>query len=143
MSNIVDFRAIASRMSHVKPELEAAQHAWQDAIECRDVTAAEGLLHDEYSLVLVHPRPTLVPRRQWLELLPHYHVHEYAIHNQHTDLDGDTAASLQQIYQRATVLGEDRTGMFIITDLWRLVEGTWRVWKRHSTPIAPDLLPST
>ena len=93
-------------MGEVTPELEAAQRAWQDAIESRDVTAAEGLLHDEYSLVLVHRRPALLARRQ-------------------------------QIYQRATVLGEDRTGMFIITDLWRRVEGTWRVWKRHSTPLAP------
>ena len=142
MTGVFDFAENAPTIRHVTPELELAQDAWQDAIERRDVAAAEALLHDEYSMVLVHPRPTLVPRKRWLEMLPDYVVHEYAIHNRHTDLDGDTAAILQQIYQRATVLGEDRSGMFIITDLWRKVEGEWQVWKRHSTPLADVVLPA-
>ena len=124
-------------------DLEAAQHEWQDAIERRDVDAAAAVLHDDYAMVLVHPRPTHLNRQSWLEMLPHYVVHEYAIHNQHTDVDGDHAAVMQQIYQRATVRGADRSGVFIITDLWRRVEGTWQVWKRHSTPLADLMLPTT
>ncbi len=130
-------------MKQMTPELELAQDAWQEAIERRDVTAAEALLHDDYAMVLVHPTPTHVNRKTWLELLPDYVVHEYAIHNQHTDVDGDHAAVMQQIYQRATVRGADRSGVFIITDLWRRVEGSWRVWKRHSTPLAAQPLPET
>jgi hypothetical protein len=34
----------------------------------------------------------------------------------------------------ATVLGQDLSGLFVISDLWVVVGGEWRVWRRHSSP---------
>jgi ketosteroid isomerase-like protein len=123
-------------------ELEAADRAWQDALERRDVAAAGAILHDEYALVLVQPRPAMVPRAAWLGLLPDYVVHEHTVQERFVDVDGDIAAILQRVYQHATVLGDDRSGVFVLSDLWRRVDGEWRVWRRHSTPLAAGVLPA-
>jgi ketosteroid isomerase-like protein len=123
-------------------ELEAADRAWQDALERRDVAAAGAILHDEYALVLVQPRPALVPRAAWLGLLPDYVVHEHIVQERFVDVDGDIAAILQRVYQHATVLGDDRSGVFVLSDLWRRVDGEWRVWRRHSTPLAAGVMPA-
>ncbi len=56
------------------------------------------------------------------------------------DRDGDTAAILQRVTLRATVLGEDRSGILVISDVWRH-DGSWRLWRRHSTPLAAGRMP--
>ena len=41
---------------------------------------------------------------------------------------------LPGVRMTATVLGADRSGVFAISDVWRLRPVGWRVWRRHSTP---------
>ena len=50
-------------------------------------------------------------------------------------------AILYGIDMRATVLGQDRSGTFVITDIWRLGEPGWQVWRRHSSPLTAGDLP--
>ncbi len=76
----------------------------------------------------------------WLEMLPDYVVHELEVEEQVVDLDGDYAALLQRVNMRATVAGEDRSGIFVLSDLWRRVGGEWVVWRRHSSSLSPRRL---
>jgi ketosteroid isomerase-like protein len=119
----------------------ARADAWQQAIESRDAAAATQILHDDYALVLVQPVRAVMPRQRWLATLDDYIVHAYEIHERLVDVNGDTAAVLQRVDQRATVLGEDRSGTFVISDTWLRVEGEWRVWRRHSTPFTAPRMP--
>jgi ketosteroid isomerase-like protein len=82
----------------------------------------------------------LEARERWLEVLPDYRIHEYRIEDRIVDRDGDTAAILQRVSMRATVLGEDRSGVLVISDVWRRDSG-WRLWRRHSTPLAAGRMP--
>jgi hypothetical protein len=41
----------------------------------------------------------------------------------------------------STVLGEDRSGTFVITDVCRRRRSEWRLWRRHSTPLAAGRMP--
>jgi hypothetical protein len=41
-------------------------------------------------------------------------------------VDGDCAAVLQRVRMSATVLGEDRSGQFVISDVWRRRGGSWK-----------------
>jgi ketosteroid isomerase-like protein len=93
--------------------------------------------------MLVQPMPAAVPREAWLGLLPDYVVHEYLVEEQTVDVDGDTAAVLSRVRMRADVLGEDRSGTFVLTDVWRRRSGGWRVWRRHSTPATAGRLPKS
>jgi len=37
------------------------------------------------------------------------------------------------------VLGNDRSGLFLLTDVW-LLDDDWRVWRRHSTAVTAGAL---
>lgn len=107
----------------------------------RDASLADDVLDEEFVLVLVQPTPASMPRARWLAVLPSYEVHDYEIEEQTVDVTGDVAAVLQRVRMSATVLGEDRSGVFVISDVWRRQGDRWRVWRRHSTPLAAGDLP--
>src|SRR3954466_3332525 len=99
--------------------LQDAIARFQRCIMDRDRRTAEAVLHPDYALVLVQPARAVVPRARWLEVLADYIVHDYAGGESVLDVDGDTATVLHCDHMSATVLGEDRSGMFVITDVWR------------------------
>ena len=122
-------------------ELRARMDEFQRCIEQRDAEAAAEVLHEDFALVLVHPSPAVMARERWLEVLAAYVVHDYRLDELRVDVAGDTAAVLQRVTMRATVLGEDRTGAFVISDIWLRGPNGWRIWRRHSTPLAAGRMP--
>lgn len=122
-------------------DLRIAMQRFQQCIETRDRALAEGVLDDEYALVLVQPTEARMPRGRWLEVLDDYVVHSLTVEQTVVDRDGDVAVVLHRDEMSATVLGEDRSGTFVITDIWRLRDGSWKVWRRHSTPLAAGDMP--
>lgn len=124
-------------------QLEDGIASFQRCIESRDREAAEDLLHPGYALVLVQPVKAVMPRIRWLELLPDYVVHSYTTEERIIDVDGDVAAVIHRAEMQATVLGEDRSGLFVISDLWRRTDGQWQVWRRQSTPLRAGPMPGT
>jgi ketosteroid isomerase-like protein len=123
-------------------EVRARAAAWQAAIEAREVEQVQDFLHQDYALVLAVPAAITVEREEWLRVLPDYVVHHYEIHVQIVHTTEDTAAVLTLATQRATVLGQDRSDRFVLSDSWvRGEDGAWRVWQRHSTPATGMALP--
>jgi len=110
----------------------------QRCIEQRDQDAAADVLDQSYALVLVQPVRAVIPRERWLANLPDYVVHSYDVQERISDIDidGACAAVLHRAHMRATVNGVERSGVFVISDIWRLRDGYWRVWRRHSTPLS-------
>jgi len=121
--------------------LAAAMEAFQACIEARDRTAAEEVLDDEYQLLLVTPSRAVMPRHRWLEVLENYVVHDYVVEEQLVDEDDEIASVLHRVRMTATVLGEDRSGLFVLSDIWRKRQGQWRIWRRHSTPLSAGSMP--
>jgi ketosteroid isomerase-like protein len=122
-------------------EIIARAESWQRAIEARDVAAAGDHLADDYALVIVQPTRTVVLRAPWLALLPDYIVSGYEVRERIVDVDGDLAVVLARVWQDAIVRGADRSGEFILSDVWRRRDGAWRVWRRHSTPLSAGSMP--
>jgi hypothetical protein len=110
---------------------------WDAAFRDRDEFAAADLLDPDFAQELVHPLRNVMTRSVWLEVLPEYVIEEWDVEDQIIDVDGDFAALLQRVRMRGTVMGEDRSGVWVLSDLWRRVDGEWRVWRRHSTPLTP------
>lgn len=125
------------------PDLQAAMARFERCIEERDRATAEAVLDDDYALVLVQPARAVVPRERWLEVLPDYVVHDYAVEESVLEVDGDLATVLHRDRMTATVLGEDRSGTFVLTDIWRLRQDGWRIWRRHSTPLSAGAMPGS
>lgn len=121
--------------------LHAAMQRFQACITNRDRAEAEAVLDDDYALVLVYPSKAVMPRERWLEVLADYVVHDYAARDEVLDVSGDIAVVLHRDEMTATVLGEDRSGTFVITDVWKKRGDAWRIWRRHSTPLGAGDMP--
>lgn len=85
----------------------------------------------------------MVPRQAWLAMLPGYVVTGYRVLAEIVEVSGDIGLILHRAHQEATVRGADRSGTFILTDVWRRIDGTWRVWRRHSTPLSAGTMPAS
>jgi ketosteroid isomerase-like protein len=129
-------------MPEADREVAERSAAWDRALRDRDVTAVRDFLHDDYALALVQPERALMPREQWLATLPDYVVDGWDIQEQLIAVEGDTASVLQRVDMKATVFGQDRSGIFVISDTWLKREGIWRVWRRHSTPLTAGKVPA-
>ena len=115
--------------------------AFDRCVTERDAVLAGSVLDATFALILVQPAPAMVTRGSWLRVLPDYITDEYIVEEQQVDVDGDCAVVLQRIRMKATVLGQDRSGLFVISDIWRRRDGEWRIWRRHSTPLSAGSLP--
>ena len=115
--------------------------AWQRAIEARDPEAAAEYLAADYALVVTHPEIAVVPREEWLRMLPGYDVRAYEIQHRSLEIRADVAAVVQRVEMTAVVNGTDRSGIFVLVDLWIDDAGAWRVWRRHSTPLSAGTMP--
>ena len=122
-------------------DLAVAMRKFDDAVRLRDHGLAEEVLHDDYALVLVQPAPATRPRVRWLELLDDYVVHSYSVEEQSIDRVEAVAAVLSKVRMQATVLGQDRSGVFVISDVWIRGDDGWQVWRRHSSPLTAGEMP--
>lgn len=122
--------------------LVAQMAAYQQCVLDRDQQLADSVLHPDYTLVTTSPRLMVTTRASWLKLLPDYVVHSWNVQEQIVDVANATAAAFQKIEMQATVLGTDRSGQFMISDVW-LLDDDWRVWRRHSTALTAGDLPDS
>ena len=122
-------------------DLSEAMARFERAVNERDAGLADQCLRDDFALVLVQPTPATMPRARWIELLPDYVVHDWQVEEHTTDVDGDCAAVHQRVAMQATVAGEDRSGTFVVTDVWRRGPDGWRLWRRFSTPLTAGPMP--
>ncbi len=121
--------------------LHAQMAAYERCVLDRNQQLAESVLHFDYALVATNPSLMVMPRASWLTVLPDYVVHSWTVEEHLLDVRDGTAVAFQRVEMGATVLGIDRSGLFLITDVW-LLDDDWRVWRRHSTAISAGALPA-
>jgi ketosteroid isomerase-like protein len=122
-------------------EILSRADEWQRAIEAGDVEAASDLLADDYALVVTHPETAVMPRAEWLRLLPDYDIRAYAVQHRNVEVRAGIAIVVQRVEMTAIVAGADRGGAFVLVDVWVDDGGAWRVWRRHSTPLSAGPMP--
>jgi hypothetical protein len=125
----------------VEKEVVKRTDRWQRAIEERDPEAAASFLADDYALVILQPQPAVVERGEWLRMLPDYHVNAYSVEERMVQTRDGLCTVLQRVDQTAVVKGVERSGIFILLDVWVEEAGAWRVWRRHSTPLSAGSAP--
>jgi hypothetical protein len=122
-------------------EIAELTDRWQRAIEARDVEGAGQILAADYALVILQPQPAVVPRDEWLRMLPDYVVTGYSVEERIVQTGDDLCTVFQRVDQTALVQGVDRSGVFILVDVWLREGDAWRVWRRHSTPLSAGPAP--
>jgi Domain of unknown function (DUF4440) len=138
---LVDETARVESSAPMTFELTTAMEMFDRCVAQRDRALAEQVLDDDYALILVAPTRAVMPRSRWIEVLDDYHVHSYEVEEQLVAEDDDVAVVLQRVRMDARVLGQDRSGVFVLADTWRKRGGEWRVWRRCSTPSTAGSMP--
>jgi ketosteroid isomerase-like protein len=113
-----------------------AEERWLQAVLARDPVAADAILHSDYRLIVgIEGQPLrVIPRQEWLALLPDYRITEHAITDRRVTVYGDTAVVVMLWSQAATAPGDrDISGNFLLTDIWHNTPDGWRVIERHSS----------
>jgi len=81
----------------------------------------------------------IVPKQSWLALLKDYVTESFTIDDIQVNVYGNTAIAMMMFTQKATVRGQDRSGQFVITDIWVKADKGWLIAERHSSRPGPPV----
>jgi ketosteroid isomerase-like protein len=115
------------------------ERAWNAVIQRRDGQAVLDFLGADYRLLIgVQGMPLqVVPRAAWLAALDGYVTESFSIDDIRVRVYGDTAIAVLLYTQQVMVRGQDRSGQFMLTDIWVRRDGRWQVAERHSSRPEP------
>ena len=120
----------------VEQEIIELEKKWNDGIRRQDFALMEQFLADGYFLATsLQGKPLqFAPRKGWLENLKFYKIQSSSIDEIKVNVYGETAVVLMLYTQKAMVgrTPRDRSGQFVITDIWVKQKNGWRVAERHS-----------
>lgn len=124
---------------NIEKEITALEKQWAGAIQKQDESLMSQFLADDYFLaVAIQEMPLrIIPRDLWLDNLKFYKTASFNIDDIKVHVYGNSAIVLMLFTQHATVRGQDRSGQFLLTDIWVKQEGGWRVTERHSSRPEP------
>jgi ketosteroid isomerase-like protein len=130
----------SSANSADEQEIIDLEKQWNAAIQLQDAAEMPNFLADTYFLAIaIQGLPLqLVPRIGWLENLPFYQTESFTIDDMQVHAYGDFAVVSMLFTQKATVRGQDRSGQFMLTDIWTKQEVGWRIAERHSSRPEPQ-----
>jgi len=118
----------AKTIEHLKQRSADWMQAWMD----NNMTLLENILAPEFRLIT--GEFWIMPRQMWLDNVPNYTCSEFTYHEQEVRMYGNTAIMQSRTSQKAAFNGNDRSGDFLITDVWVLQpDGTWQVVHRHTS----------
>ena len=122
-------------IANVEQEIIELERQWATAIQKQDSTQMSRFLSESYFLGIgIQGQPLrIVPHEAWLETLKEYRTESFKVDDIKVHIYGTTAIVLMLFTQTATVRGQDRSGQFMITDIWNKQEKGWRVVERHSS----------
>lgn len=124
----------------VVDEIRKLQEAWMEAWIANDRAVLERILAPEFALVVSARPEARVDRAAWLRTAStEYTCDTFRYDAMQVRDFGDVAVVSSVATQRATAFGQDRSGSFFLTDVWRTDDdGMWRVIARYSSYAEPN-----
>jgi hypothetical protein len=108
----------------------------QDAVAGADLEMLDALLDDRFVLVTGREGAEQRDRREYLDITANrYQLDSYRIERLEVDDHGVVAVVRSRLWQRATMDGRSRTGVFVMTDTWVRGGDGWRLVSRHASPL--------
>ncbi len=149
---MVAFLGFAAKINGQQQSLKTPQEEILDleksfaiAIKTQDTMQTKMFQADTYFLAYaVQGMPIqIVPKQSWLTLLKDYVTESFTIDDIKVNVYGNTAIAMLLYTQKAIVRGQDRSGQFVLTDIWHKENNGWLIAERHSSrPGPPVKLPT-
>ena len=119
-------------------QLQSLSVEWMEAWKAGDIARLEAILAPEFALVVSAALSKALPRSEWLRLaVGGYVCRSFRYKQQHVRVLGEYAVVASVFEQEASVKGQDRSGEFFLTDIWRRHSGSWQVVARYSSKPEP------
>ena len=119
-------------------QLQSLSVDWMEAWKTGDSARLEALLAPDFELVVSAAPAKPLSRSEWLRLaVSGYVCRSFRYKQQNVRVLGDYAVVASVFAQEASVKGQDRSGEFFLTDLWRRYNGSWQVVARYSSKPEP------
>ena len=116
----------------IETHLKKLSADWMQAWKENNMPLLETILAPEFRLIT--SEFWIMPRQVWLDNIPNYICHEFRYLEQEVRLYGNTAIMQSCSSQKAEFKGNDRSGDFLITDVWvQQPGGNWQVVHRHTS----------
>jgi len=123
----------------VASEIVALQEAWMAAWIANEGAVLERMLAPEFALVVSARPEARVDRAAWLRTAGgEYSCESFRYDAMQVRDFGEVIVVSSLATQRATAFGQDRSGTFFLTDIWRPgADGAWQVIARYSSHAEP------
>lgn len=110
------------------------QQSWMEAWRQLDATTLENILADDFVFTLSTDPARPYSRADWMRLaLGSYTCETFAYENMAVRLLDTYAVVCSHLVQQASIGDTDRSGRFLLTDIWRRDGETWKVISRYSS----------
>ena len=123
----------ASGMADLPTIIEALEHRWMRAWVGRDLRTLKTLTSRNFRMVVGSKPSVILDAKSWLEAAGgRYLCNSYRFHEIYSRRQGSVTVFASRIEMEAALDGEDWSGEFWVTDLWRKtpVRGSWRLTER-------------
>ena len=127
--------AQATKSQSIPEQIVKLERQFAEAIQTRDTNKTKRFMAESYFLAIaVEGMPLrIVPRELWLVNLVDYVTTSFTIDDIKVNVYGKTAIATMLCTQKATVRGRDRSGQFMLTDIWIRKDKGWKIAERHSS----------
>ena len=120
----------------VEEEIAQLQRDWAGAVQRRDLEALDRLLGEEFTLATGRKGAEVRARREYLDVThDSYEVDDWAYEEMVVRVYGDAAVVRSRYRQTGRMGGADRTGAYLMTDVWVRRDGRWQAVTRHLSPL--------
>ena len=117
-------------------EAVALERRFQAAVEGRDLAVLEELLAPEFTLTTGRADAPFRTRAEYLEITAaSYVIDGWEFEKLDVVPLGDAAVVRARYRQRGSMDGADRTGVFLLTDVWAIRAGRPQLVTRHSSAL--------
>ena len=135
---------IGQQQSSKTPEEQIIdlEKSFAAAIKTQDTLQTKTFQADTYFLAYAVqgvPIIQIVPKQSWLTVLKDYVTESFTIDDIKVNVYGNTAIAMLLFTQKATVRGQDRSGQFVLTDIWYKGNKGWLIAERHSSRPGPPV----
>lgn len=130
-------------------QFKKLEFEWMDALKRGDIEAAAKFLAPEYALRVSGAPEQPTPRKRWIEVARVYKLHEFSQRGHAVQCVPTPQAACDVVVvslvhtQKADVAGQDRSGNFWTVDVWRKIDGEWKVSSRYTGEVESRKIPTS
>jgi ketosteroid isomerase-like protein len=108
-----------------------------EAVRDRNLDWLERHLAEEFTLTTGRPGAEVRSRREWLDVTrDRYEIESFEFVEVEVRVYGHVAVVASRYRQKARLDDLDRSGTYLVTDVWLRRGGRWQLVTRHSTALS-------